>query len=87
VIISLNSINQLIFVMVKYGVLFEVRAESLNYFKGLKPIKQPVLDAHLFSIHILLKFHCRQYLMNLSCMSVCHTHILLRRVAVSFVIF
>jgi hypothetical protein len=30
VIISLNSINQLIFVMVKYGVLFEVRTEFLN---------------------------------------------------------
>jgi hypothetical protein len=29
-IISLNSINQLIFVMVKYGVLFEVRTEFLN---------------------------------------------------------
>jgi hypothetical protein len=30
VIISLNSVNQLIFVMVKYSVLFEVRAEFLN---------------------------------------------------------
>jgi hypothetical protein len=30
VTISLNSINQLIFVMVKYGVLFEVRTEFLN---------------------------------------------------------
>jgi D-alanyl-lipoteichoic acid acyltransferase DltB (MBOAT superfamily) len=29
-IISLNSINQLIFVMVKSGVLFEVRTEFLN---------------------------------------------------------
>jgi hypothetical protein len=29
-IISLNSINQLIFVMVKCGVLFEVRTEFLN---------------------------------------------------------
>jgi hypothetical protein len=29
-IISLNSVNQLIFVMVKYGVLFEVRTEFLN---------------------------------------------------------
>jgi hypothetical protein len=29
-IMSLNSINQLIFVMVKYGVLFEVRTEFLN---------------------------------------------------------
>jgi hypothetical protein len=28
--ISLNSVNQLIFVMVKYGVLFEVRTEFLN---------------------------------------------------------
>jgi hypothetical protein len=27
---SLNSVNQLIFVMVKYGVLFEVRTGSLN---------------------------------------------------------
>jgi hypothetical protein len=27
---SLNSVNQLIFVMVKCGVLFEVRAEFLN---------------------------------------------------------
>jgi hypothetical protein len=29
-IISLNSVNQLIFVMVKCGVLFEVRTEFLN---------------------------------------------------------
>jgi hypothetical protein len=29
-IISLNSVNQLIFVMVKFGVLFEVRTEFLN---------------------------------------------------------
>jgi hypothetical protein len=29
-IISLNSVNQLIFVMVRYGVLFEVRTEFLN---------------------------------------------------------
>jgi hypothetical protein len=29
-IISLNSINQLIFVMVKFGVLFEVWTEFLN---------------------------------------------------------
>jgi len=28
--ISLNSVNQLIFVMVKCGVLFEVRTEFLN---------------------------------------------------------
>jgi hypothetical protein len=30
VIISLNGVNQLIFVMVKYGVLFEVRTGFLN---------------------------------------------------------
>jgi hypothetical protein len=29
-ITSLNSVNQLIFVMVKYGVLFEVRTGLLN---------------------------------------------------------
>jgi hypothetical protein len=29
-IISLNGVNQLIFVMVKCGVLFEVRTELLN---------------------------------------------------------
>jgi hypothetical protein len=29
-IISLNSVNQLIFVMVKCGVFFEVRTEFLN---------------------------------------------------------
>jgi hypothetical protein len=29
-ITSLNSVNQLIFVMVKYGVLYEVRTEFLN---------------------------------------------------------
>jgi hypothetical protein len=40
-VIYLNSINQLIFVMVKCGVLFEVRTEFLNIistsfgFKGL----------------------------------------------------
>jgi hypothetical protein len=32
-IISLNSINQLTFVMVKCGVLFEVRTEFLNIIK------------------------------------------------------
>jgi hypothetical protein len=41
-ITSLSSVNQLIFVMVKYGVLFEVRTEFLNIiytsfgFRGLK---------------------------------------------------
>jgi hypothetical protein len=41
-ITSLNSVNQLIFVIVKCGVLFEVRTEFLNViytsfgFKGLK---------------------------------------------------
>jgi hypothetical protein len=40
-LLNLNSINQLIFVMVKCGVLFEVRTEFLNIiwtifgFKGL----------------------------------------------------
>jgi hypothetical protein len=29
-ILNLNSVNQLIFVMVKCGVLFEVRTEFLN---------------------------------------------------------
>jgi hypothetical protein len=29
-ILDINSINQLIFVMVKCGVLFEVRTENLN---------------------------------------------------------
>jgi hypothetical protein len=29
-VLNLNSVNQLIFVMVKCGVLFEVRAEFLN---------------------------------------------------------
>jgi D-alanyl-lipoteichoic acid acyltransferase DltB (MBOAT superfamily) len=32
-IISLNNVNQLIFVMVKCGVLFEVRTEFLNIMK------------------------------------------------------
>jgi hypothetical protein len=42
VIISLNGVNQLIFVMVKCGVFFEVRTEFLNIiytsfgFKALK---------------------------------------------------
>jgi hypothetical protein len=30
VVLNLNSVNQLISVMVKYGVLFEVRTEFLN---------------------------------------------------------
>jgi hypothetical protein len=30
VIITLNNINELIFVMVKWGVIFEVRNELLN---------------------------------------------------------
>jgi hypothetical protein len=29
-VLNLNGVNQLIFVMVKYGVLFEVRTEFLN---------------------------------------------------------
>jgi hypothetical protein len=29
-LLNLNSVNQLIFVMVKYGVLFEVRTGFLN---------------------------------------------------------
>jgi hypothetical protein len=42
--LNLNGVNQLIFVMVKCDVLFEVRAESLNAiqtsfgFKGLKSL-------------------------------------------------
>jgi hypothetical protein len=45
----LNSINQLIFLMVKCGVLFEVRTESLNNiyisfgFKGLISVALPVI--------------------------------------------
>jgi hypothetical protein len=41
-ITSLNSVNQLIFVMVKCGVLFEVRTEFLNIILtsfGLKRLK------------------------------------------------
>jgi hypothetical protein len=34
--ISLNSVNQLIFVMVKCGVLFEVRAEFKYYLDELR---------------------------------------------------
>jgi hypothetical protein len=39
VIISLNSINQFIFVMVKCGVLFEVRIEFSNILKTSVRIK------------------------------------------------
>jgi hypothetical protein len=48
-IISLNNFNQLIFVMVKCGVLFEVRTEFLNFiltsvvFKGLNASYQTKL--------------------------------------------
>jgi hypothetical protein len=56
-IISLNSVTQLVFVIVKCGVLFEVRAESLNIiwtslgFKGL--ISSYVLyRKHLNMAHI-----------------------------------
>jgi hypothetical protein len=44
--LNLNSVNQLIFVMVKCGVLFEVRTEFLNkiltsfVFKGLNSVNQ-----------------------------------------------
>jgi hypothetical protein len=31
-ILNLNRVNQLIFVLVKYGVLFEVRTEFLNIY-------------------------------------------------------
>jgi hypothetical protein len=53
-IISLNSINQLIFVMVKCGVLFEVRTEFSNVRKDerlLQMVKyfwKPVLFLVLF---------------------------------------
>jgi hypothetical protein len=36
---SLNNINQLIFVMVKYSVFFEVRTECLNIIKTSFDIK------------------------------------------------
>jgi hypothetical protein len=46
---GLNSVNQLIFVMVKCGVLFEVRTEFLNIiqtgfgFKGLNSVNYLIL--------------------------------------------
>jgi hypothetical protein len=51
-IISLNSINQLIFVMVKCGIVFEVWAEFLNIIYmsvGLKGLK--VSAAGNLSLH------------------------------------
>jgi hypothetical protein len=54
-VISLNNINQLIFVMVKCGVLFEVRTEFLNYYidelriqrvNVFKRLKRFIADLH-----------------------------------------
>jgi hypothetical protein len=39
VIISLNSINQLVFVTVKCGVLFEVQTEFLNIVRRASALK------------------------------------------------
>jgi hypothetical protein len=43
VIISLNNVNQLIFVMVKCGVLFEVRTVFLNVIYTSSVFKDPLL--------------------------------------------
>jgi hypothetical protein len=54
-ITSLNSVNQLIFVMVKCGVLFEVRTEFSNIiqtsfsFKGLSILCLPDVKKHNMS--------------------------------------
>jgi hypothetical protein len=48
-ILTINSVNQLIFLMVKYGVFFKVRTEFLNIiftnfgFKGLNELQNDVL--------------------------------------------
>jgi hypothetical protein len=62
VIISLNSVNELIFVMVKCGVLFEVRTEFLNIiytsfcFTGLKGCSMSVTLLRL----VIRNVRCRQ---------------------------
>jgi hypothetical protein len=55
-IISLNSINQLISVMVKCGVLFEVRTEFLNItktscgFKGSDRVREALYHSVAFEL-------------------------------------
>jgi hypothetical protein len=44
--LNLNSVNRLIFVMVKYGVLFEVRTEFLNSMYKSCGIKGLISLAH-----------------------------------------
>jgi hypothetical protein len=59
-IISLNGINQLIFVMVKRGVLFEVRTEFLSIvkmsfvFKGLTFSNVALFQQTVFVFHTIL---------------------------------
>jgi hypothetical protein len=61
VIISLNSINQLMFVMVKCGGLFEVWTESLNIiqlsfsFKGLNGL--PQITFAFNNLFLIAKLH------------------------------
>jgi hypothetical protein len=56
-ITSLNSVNQLMFVMVKCGVLFEVRTGFLNIietifgFKGLKVIQCEFIHSQALIVH------------------------------------
>jgi hypothetical protein len=63
-VISLNSVNQLIFVMVKYGVLFEVQTEFLNNiqtifsFKGLNiKIKKKKNTGNKILCAVKIKIH------------------------------
>jgi hypothetical protein len=56
VIISLNSFNQLILVMLKCGVLFEVRTEFLSIIKTIVGFKQSFTIHHsnVFALILLL---------------------------------
>jgi hypothetical protein len=53
VIVFLNSINQLIFVMVKCGVLFEVRTEFLNVISWASKDLVPRNEEFTISVKII----------------------------------
>jgi hypothetical protein len=57
VIIPLNSVKHLIFVMVKYGVLFEVRTEFLNIIQtsfGFKELNYVKVSLSVWTTGVIL---------------------------------
>jgi hypothetical protein len=56
VIISLNGVNQMSFVMVKYGVLFEIRTDFLNIIQTSFGFKRVYIPLTVFEVLIFFFF-------------------------------